>query len=96
MKIPSSFTVAGARYDVRVQTKVPTVEGHRCIGHSDHDKHLVTIDSRLPEHAQVEVFWHEVVHCVNAIMARHDDLGEQLADSLAHGIHDVIQQVYES
>ena len=94
VEIPTQIDIAGAVYRVTVG-RVPQTGGQRFLGLSDHDKRRIWVSAALDQDTQQEVFWHEVMHCVNATLTDDVALSEAVVGRLALGMWCVIRQVYE-
>lgn len=94
MKIPARISVAGAEYEVRVAKNVPRFNGAPCMGLTDHDRRIIWVRATMPDHLLVEVFWHEVMHCAHAQLAREVKMNDDQLNRISLGMTQVIQQVY--
>jgi hypothetical protein len=93
LEIPSSISIAGRRYTVTVKRIPP--KHQNAIGLSDHRAKKILLSPILSQEMQREVFWHEVMHCVNYTLAEEWEIEEFTLNRLALGLWEVIRQVYE-
>lgn len=96
MKIPETIRVGGVDYTV-ICTPGLNNGTEVCYGHIDYEKALIEFNESINTNEQFkgQVLWHEILHGI-ANHANHANLEfkddeEQIIDTLAKGIYQVLQ-----
>jgi len=93
MKIPEKVRVGSMIYSVTQSGKPLILNGRKCTGLVDYEKHTIDIDNETQDaQGSEQTFLHELVHAIvrerNFKLDADDD--EMVVDELASGLHQVI------
>lgn len=94
MKIPEAVRIGGVDYTV---TETPRLNNGTqvCYGHIDYEKALIELNPDNCHNPQFsgQVLWHEILHGIanHANLEICEDLEENIIDTLAKGIYQVLQ-----
>lgn len=92
-KIPSQFSLMG--HTIKVIVREDLVDDADCYGRWHMTRHTIelqAVSENFTKSAQLQTFWHEVVHAI-LDCSGHQDLSadEALVDRVGQGIHQVLR-----
>jgi hypothetical protein len=94
--LPNKVTVGCFDYDIAETDEVLLVDGRKCSGLIDYNKHIIKIsnEENFSEQSKEQTFWHEAVHAI--IDYRRVGYGkadeETFVDELATGLYLLCKQ----
>lgn len=78
-QIPSSLNILGTEFKVTVRK----LKERDLCGYTDIVKREISVDSSMAADAQIETFYHEVVHAIIGLAGYSSILGDDVEEALA-------------